>query len=96
MSMFLPLFHVYILLSNLIAFTGSAIIITVGATLKKPMVVDNEIKIRDMINVTLTLDHRFIDGARASPMYLKFNKLLQDPEKYLALDEEKALLSEVH
>ena len=60
------------------------------------MVVENEIKIRDVINVTLTLDHRFTDGARAAPLYQKFNKALQDPEKYLCQDEGKPITPEVH
>ena len=92
---FAPIPRIFEILFKLLAFTGAAVIITVGSTLKKPLVVENEIKIRDVINVTLTLDHRFTDGARAAPLYQKFNKLLQDTEKYLAFYEEKTLLHEV-
>jgi pyruvate dehydrogenase E2 component (dihydrolipoamide acetyltransferase) len=60
----------------------------VGATAKKPMVVNNEIKIRDVINLTLTLDHRYTDGARAAPLYQKFIKYLNDPETCLALEQQ--------
>jgi pyruvate dehydrogenase E2 component (dihydrolipoamide acetyltransferase) len=56
------------------------LLITIGATNKKPLVVDNEIKIRDVINITLTLDHRYTDGARAAKVYQKFIKYLDDPE----------------
>ena len=56
------------------------LLITVGSTVKKPVVVDNEVKIRDIINITLTLDHRYTDGARAAKVYQKFIKYLNDPD----------------
>lgn len=61
--------------------------ITVGATVKKPMVVDDEVKIRDVVNVTLTLDHRYTDGARAGQIYKKFRDFLHDPEGFSAKHE---------
>lgn len=63
---------------------------TVGATVKKPVVVKDEIKIRNVINVTLTLDHRFTDGARAARVYQKFTKYLNDP-----IECEKASIQEI-
>jgi len=63
-----------------IAFTNVPIIIVVGATTKKAMVVNNEILIRDVIHVTFTLDHRYTDGAAAAPAYQKFVKYLHNPE----------------
>jgi len=35
----------------------------IGSVLKKPAVVDNEIKVREILNVTLLIDHDVIDGA---------------------------------
>lgn len=35
----------------------------VGSIVKKPLVVDNEIKIREVLNMTILLDHDVIDGA---------------------------------
>ena len=35
----------------------------VGSILKKPYVIDNEIKIRDILNMTILVDHDVIDGA---------------------------------
>jgi hypothetical protein len=35
----------------------------IGSVLKKPAVVNNEIQIREMLNVTLLIDHDVIDGA---------------------------------
>ncbi len=50
------------------------------------MVVDSEVKIRNVITITLTLDHRYIDGVRAAPAYQKFVKYLRDPESCDAED----------
>ena len=35
----------------------------VGSILKKPVVIDNEIKIREILNMTILVDHDVIDGA---------------------------------
>jgi pyruvate/2-oxoglutarate dehydrogenase complex dihydrolipoamide acyltransferase (E2) component len=35
----------------------------IGSVLKKPMVVDDEIKIREVLNATILMDHDVIDGA---------------------------------
>ncbi len=63
-----------------VAFTNVPLIITVGSTIKKAVVVNGEVKVRDVITVTITLDHRYTDGARAAPVYQKFVKYLRDPE----------------
>jgi len=46
----------------------------VGSVLKKPVVIDNEIKIRDILNMTILIDHDVIDGA---PMVRFLNYLTQ-------------------
>ena len=48
----------------------------VGSILKKPVVIDNEVKIRDILNMTILCDHDVIDGA---PMV----KFLNDLTKYI-------------
>ena len=35
----------------------------IGSILKKPTVVDSEIKIREILNMTILIDHDVIDGA---------------------------------
>lgn len=35
----------------------------IGSVIKKPVVINNEIKIRDMLNMTVLIDHDVIDGA---------------------------------
>lgn len=57
---------------------------TIGAAKKKPMVVNDQILIRDVVNVTLTLDHRYTDGARSMALYKTFCDYLNDPEAAVA------------
>ena len=40
-----------------------AAILAVGATVDRPVVVDGEVVVRPMMTVTLTVDHRAVDGA---------------------------------
>ena len=47
---------------------------------KKPMVVDGEIKIRDVIYLSMSLDHRVVDGAVAARFMNRVVGLLQDPK----------------
>jgi pyruvate/2-oxoglutarate dehydrogenase complex dihydrolipoamide acyltransferase (E2) component len=53
----------------------------VGSVLKKPVVVDNEIKIREILNMTILVDHDVIDGA---PMV----RFLEDLTDYLETGKE--------
>jgi len=49
----------------------------VGSILRKPSVIDNEIKIRDILNMTILVDHDVIDGA---PMVRLLNELTRSIE----------------
>ena len=35
----------------------------IGSVLKKPMVVNDEVKIREILNATILIDHDVVDGA---------------------------------
>jgi pyruvate dehydrogenase E2 component (dihydrolipoamide acetyltransferase) len=54
-------------------------ILGVGKIVKKPVVVDEEIVIRDMIPITLCIDHRVIDGGDGARFIKKFKEYLSDP-----------------
>ncbi len=58
-------------------------ILAVSTTIKTPVVVDDEITIRPMMNITLSFDHRIVDGAYASDFVVYIGKLLEDPMKIL-------------
>lgn len=50
---------------------------------KRPIVVDNEIKIRPMMYLALTYDHRIIDGSTAVRFLVMVKDLLEDPDRLL-------------
>ena len=54
-------------------------ILAVGAVSAKPVVRDNEIVIRQMMRVTMSCDHRVIDGATGAKFLQTFKKILENP-----------------
>jgi pyruvate dehydrogenase E2 component (dihydrolipoamide acetyltransferase) len=50
---------------------------------KRPMVINDEIKIRDVIYLSMSLDHRVVDGAVAARFMNRVVGLLQDPKMLL-------------
>lgn len=51
---------------------------------KRPVVRNGKVEVRDMIYLSLTFDHRIIDGAYAARFMNKIVQTLQDPKKLLA------------
>jgi pyruvate/2-oxoglutarate dehydrogenase complex dihydrolipoamide acyltransferase (E2) component len=58
-------------------------ILLVGRTRKMPTVVDNEVAIRDMMPLSLTYDHRLVDGAAAARFLNEVKGLLESPTRLL-------------
>ncbi|HEY8185314.1 MAG TPA: pyruvate dehydrogenase complex dihydrolipoamide acetyltransferase [Pyrinomonadaceae bacterium] len=54
-------------------------IMAVGAMSPKPVVRDNEITVRQMMRVTMSCDHRVIDGATGAKFLQTFKKILENP-----------------
>ena len=54
-------------------------ILAVGAMTAKPVVRDNEIVIRQVMRVTMSCDHRVIDGATGAKFLQTFKKILENP-----------------
>jgi 2-oxoglutarate dehydrogenase E2 component (dihydrolipoamide succinyltransferase) len=50
---------------------------------ERPMVVDGEIKIRPMMYLALSYDHRIVDGADAVQFLVRIKELIEDPESLL-------------
>ena len=59
-------------------------ILGVGAILDKPVVVNKQIVIKPMMNLSLTYDHRTIDGAEAGQFLRTLKELHDDPMLVLA------------
>ena len=54
-------------------------ILAIGAMTAKPVVRDNEIVIRQIMRVTMSCDHRVIDGATGAKFLQTFKKVLENP-----------------
>jgi pyruvate dehydrogenase E2 component (dihydrolipoamide acetyltransferase) len=54
-------------------------ILAVGAMATKPVVRDNEIVVRQMMRVTMSCDHRVIDGATGAKFLQTVKKILENP-----------------
>ena len=60
-----------------------ACIMAVGAIIEKPIVKDGTITIGNMMNVTLSCDHRVVDGALGAQFLQTFKAILEDPIRLL-------------
>jgi pyruvate dehydrogenase E2 component (dihydrolipoamide acetyltransferase) len=58
-------------------------ILAVGKIMKKPVVVDDEITIRPMMNLTLSCDHRAIDGTVGAKFLQNLKEILEEPMNLL-------------
>jgi pyruvate dehydrogenase E2 component (dihydrolipoamide acetyltransferase) len=54
-------------------------ILAVGAVTPRPVVRENEIVIRQVMRVTMSCDHRVIDGATGAKFLQTFKKILENP-----------------
>lgn len=58
-------------------------ILAVGSIIEKPIVVDGEIKVGNMMKVTLSCDHRVVDGASGAKFLRTLKTVLEDPVRLL-------------
>jgi len=56
-----------------------AAILAVGAMSPKPVVRNNDLVIRQMMRVTMSCDHRVVDGATGAKFLQTFKKILENP-----------------
>ena len=59
-------------------------ILGIGRIVKKPAVVGEKIKARDMVTLSLTFDHRIVDGAPAARFLDLVRQLIETPVLWLA------------
>ncbi|MEM6262720.1 MAG: pyruvate dehydrogenase complex dihydrolipoamide acetyltransferase [Bacteroidota bacterium] len=60
-----------------------ACIMAVGAIVQKPVVKDGEIVVGNRMKVTLSCDHRVVDGAVGSAFLKTFKELMEEPMKLM-------------
>ncbi len=56
-----------------------AAIMAVGSTIEKPVVVNGEIQVRQRMRVTMSCDHRVIDGVTGARFLQTFKAMLENP-----------------
>jgi len=59
-------------------------ILAVGATVKRPVVVDDAVQVRPVMAVTLSVDHRASSGAEGARLLASIKRLLEQPVLLLA------------
>ena len=59
-------------------------ILGVGRVVEKPVIVDKQIVARPAMQLSLTFDHRVVDGAPAAEFLQKIKKFLKNPNASLA------------
>ena len=59
-------------------------ILAVGAILDKPVVIHKEILVRPVMKITLSYDHRVIDGAKAAAFMMTLKEFLENPSSVIA------------
>ncbi|MDC1175108.1 2-oxo acid dehydrogenase subunit E2 [Bacteriovoracaceae bacterium] len=64
-------------------YTRVPLLLAVGATKDKPWVIDGEVKVRPIMPIAVTFDHRLIDGIHASQMAAEFKKCFANPKEML-------------
>jgi len=60
---------------------GEAAIMGVGRIQEKVVAIDGGIRVRSMMNVTLSSDHRVVDGAVAATFLKQVKDLMEDPRQ---------------
>ena len=61
-----------------------AAILAVGAMTPKPVVRDGQVVVRQLMRVTMSCDHRVVDGATGAKFLQTFKKILENPLYLLA------------
>ncbi|WP_185876763.1 dihydrolipoamide acetyltransferase family protein [Blattabacterium cuenoti] len=59
--------------------TPNSSILSIGSIMEKPIIRNSKIEIGNVMKITLSCDHRIIDGSTASNYIHSFRKFLEDP-----------------
>jgi pyruvate dehydrogenase E2 component (dihydrolipoamide acetyltransferase) len=67
----------------LVPFARTPILLTVGTVRDAAVAVDGEARVRPVLPIGATLDHRLLDGADVATLAQRFRAVLADPEAAL-------------
>jgi pyruvate/2-oxoglutarate dehydrogenase complex dihydrolipoamide acyltransferase (E2) component len=68
----------------LVPFSRAPIVLTVGTVEKRPRVVDDAVRIRPVLPIGATIDHRLLDGYQIGLIARRFREILEDPAHALS------------
>jgi pyruvate dehydrogenase E2 component (dihydrolipoamide acetyltransferase) len=57
-----------------------SIVMILGRVIKKPVVINDEIKIRKILQLSATLDHRVVDGSHGGKLFRFIKHMVKNPE----------------
>jgi len=66
----------------LVPYSRVPLLLTLGAITDKAVVENGEVKVRPILPIGVTFDHRLIDGVHAAQMSAEFKKCFAEPAKY--------------
>src|SRR5699024_53523 len=58
---------------------GQSAIVALGAVARRPWEFDGEVALREVVNVSISFDHRVMDGAEASTFLTDITDVLSEP-----------------
>ena len=64
---------------------GEAAILAMGAIGRRPWEFGGEVALRDVVTLSLSFDHRLVDGRAASLFLAAIGEILSDPTNLIAL-----------
>jgi pyruvate/2-oxoglutarate dehydrogenase complex dihydrolipoamide acyltransferase (E2) component len=67
----------------LVPYSRVPLLLALGTIRDKAVVENGEVKVRPVLSIGVTFDHRLIDGVHAAQMSDEFKKCFAEPEKYL-------------
>lgn len=71
-------------LAPLVPFSRTPIVVLVGEVRRRPVADDDDmVRVRPMLTLGCTFDHRFIDGFQAGAMAQVLRQVVEDPERHL-------------
>jgi pyruvate dehydrogenase E2 component (dihydrolipoamide acetyltransferase) len=66
-----------------------SIVMILGRVIKKPVVINDEIKIRRILQLSATLDHRVVDGSHGGKLFRFIKQMVKNPQLLESKPETK-------
>jgi len=64
-------------------FSNVSALVAVNMVREKPEFVDGETRVKKVININFTVDHRYVDGGKAAKMPGAFERVFREPELFI-------------